>query len=84
MSVKLWIGNVPPEASDEDLVELVKRYCIREGKVVLRVDGDGTRPGRVLEFARMTPVELEEIVGRIDGLSWRNRSLLAYPLLYAT
>ena len=41
MSDRLWIGNVPPEASDEELVELVKKYCGRASKVVERVDADG-------------------------------------------
>ena len=84
MSNRLWIGNVAPEASDEELVELVKRYCKREGKVVLRVDGDGTRPGRILEFADLAFGELDEIAERIEGLYWKARSLTVCQLLHAT
>ena|SRR5262245_42213655 len=81
MSERLWIGNVPPEASDEELVELVKKYCGRESKVVQRVDADGERPGRVLEFAELAFGELDEIAQRIGGLFWKQRVLTVYHLL---
>jgi len=81
MSERLWIGNVPPEASDEELVELVQRYSRRASKVVERVDADGATPGCVLEFAELAFGEIDEIVQRIAGLFWKQRRLSAYHLL---
>lgn len=78
MSDRLWIGNVPPEASDEELVELVKKYCGRASKVVERVCSDGARPACILEFAGLAFGELDEIVERIAGLFWKQRVLTAY------
>ncbi|HKC42637.1 MAG TPA: hypothetical protein VKC64_02335 [Burkholderiales bacterium] len=79
MSERLWIGNVPPEASDKELVDLVQRYCRRASKVVERADG--ARPGRVLEFAELSFGEIDQIVKRIAGLFWKERTLTAYHLL---
>ena len=81
MSERLWIGNVPPAASDEELVELVKKYCGRECKIVERVDDGGATPGRVLEFAGLALGELDAIAQRIAGLYWKERALTAYHLL---
>ena len=80
MSERLWIGNVPPAASDEELVELVKKYCGRECKIVERVDGDGATPGRVLEFAGLALGELDAIAQRIAGLYWKERALHAFRM----
>jgi len=81
MSERLWIGNVPPEATDEELVELVNKYCGRGCKVVERVDADGARPGRMVEFADLAFGELDEIAHRIAGLFWKQRVLTTYHLL---
>ena len=81
MNAKLWITNVPPEASDQELVDLVKKYCNRQSEVVFRVD-DSTRPGRMLELSGLAFGEIDEIVRRIDGLYWKKRSLLAYHPLH--
>ena len=43
MSDRLWIGNVPPDATDDEVAELAKKYCGLDCKVVQHVDGDGSR-----------------------------------------
>ena len=53
--MKLWIGNIAPETSDDEIRALVKKYapdleCVR----IHRIDGDGSRPAASLEFA-VTP-----------------------------
>jgi hypothetical protein len=70
-----------PEASDQELVDLVKKYCNRQSEVVFRVD-DSIRPGRMLELSGLAFGEIDEIVRRIDGLYWKERSLLAYHPLH--
>jgi len=83
MSERLWVGNVPPGASDEELVELVKKYCGRESKVVQRVDADGGRPGCTLEFSGLAFGELDEIAQRIAGLYWKERTLTVGQWLHS-
>jgi hypothetical protein len=78
MNAHLWISNVAPEASDDELVALVKKYCNRESEVVLRAEGDGTRPARMLEVSDLAFGDVEVMVRRINGLYWKNRMLLAY------
>ena len=81
MSERLWIGNVLPEASDEELVGLVKKYCGRESRVVERVHADNSKPGRDLEFAGLPLGELDGIAQRIAGLYWKGCALTVYHLL---
>ena len=55
-SMKLWIGNIAPGTSDDEIRAFVKKYvpdleCVS----IERVDGDGSRPAAMLEFAG--PVE---------------------------
>jgi hypothetical protein len=82
MSQRLLITNVAPEASDEELTRMVKKYCAHECKVVLHVD-DGDRPARMLQFTDLLPMgALEEAASRIAGLHWKGRTLSVYRPLY--
>jgi RNA recognition motif-containing protein len=78
MSEKIWVGNVPPEATDEELVELAKKYSELECKVVQRIDGDGTRPARVLEFVGAPLGAVDTLALRLAGLYWKERELHAF------
>jgi hypothetical protein len=52
--MKLWIGNIAPETPDEEIRELVRKYAPDlECTQIQRVDGDGSRPAAVLEFAAL-------------------------------
>ena len=47
--MKLWIGNIAPGTSDEEVRELVKKYAPSlECSAIQRVDGDGSRPAAML------------------------------------
>jgi RNA recognition motif-containing protein len=80
MSERLWIGNVPPEATDEELVELVKKYSHLEGKVVQHIEGDGSRPVRVLEFAGAPLGAVDTLALRLAGMYWKERQLHAFRM----
>jgi hypothetical protein len=80
MSERLWIGNVPPDATDDEVAELAKKYCGLDCKVVQHVDGDGTRPARVLEFAGAPLGKVDELALRLAGMYWKERELHAFRM----
>jgi RNA recognition motif-containing protein len=70
--MKLWIGNIAPGTSDDEIRELVKKYAPNvECGSIERVDGDGSRPAAMIEFGG--PVET--IVSRLHGMYWKERKL---------
>jgi RNA recognition motif-containing protein len=80
MAERLWIGNVPPDATDDELAELAKKYSGLECKVVQHVDGDGTRPARVLEFPGAALGKVDELALRLAGMYWKERQLHAFRM----
>lgn len=74
---KLWIANVPPGTTDEELVELVKKYSGLDGQVVEHVPGDGSRPAVVVQFAGAPVGAVSQLALRLQGLYWKDRALHA-------
>ena len=72
--MNIWVGNIAPEASDEELRELVKKYSGLEVTSLNRVTGDGTRPAAVVSVPA-TDADAYRIVQRLNGLFWKGRSL---------
>jgi hypothetical protein len=80
--MKLWIGNMAPGTTDEEIRALVKKYapdleCTR----VARVEGDGSRPGASLEFADTPFGALEKVSMRLNGMHWKGRPLVVQTLI---
>ncbi|APV50152.1 hypothetical protein BWI17_10935 [Betaproteobacteria bacterium GR16-43] len=75
--MKLWLANLDPGTTDDELRDLVLRYTKLEVSRVTRVPGDGTRPGAMLEFDGGSPAAMVEAQRRLNGLYWKNRSLIA-------
>jgi hypothetical protein len=91
----LWISNLAPETSDDELVALVTKYaphldCVK----VQRVQGDGSHPGALLGFkyrsldpasgteavrALLEPVK--DLSRRLDGLYWKGHALSSSTLV---
>ena len=76
-SMKLWIGNITPGTSDDEIRAFVKKYvpdleCVS----IERVDGDGSRPAATLEVAG--PVDAA--VTRLNGMFWKERKLVVQAL----
>jgi len=75
--MKLWIGNIEPGTTDDELREFVKKYAPDlEIKTILRVEGDGSRPAASIEFVDTPYGSVEKISMRLNGMFWKNRQLL--------
>jgi hypothetical protein len=80
--MKLWIGNIEPGTSDEEIRELVRKYASDlECTSLQRVEGDGSRPAAVLEFANPPLGALEKVSMRLNGMFWKERPLVVQTLI---
>jgi hypothetical protein len=80
--MKLWIGNIAPGTPDEEVRELVKKYApALECTSIQRVEGDGSRPAAVLEFANPPLGALEGVSMRLNGMYWKERSLVVQTII---
>jgi len=79
--VKLWIGNIAPGTTDDELREFVKKYAPDlEIKTIQRVEGDGSRPAASIEFVDTPYGSVEKISMRLNGMYWKERQLLVQTL----
>ena len=79
--MKLWIGNIAPDTPDEEIRALVKKYAPDlECTKLQRVDGDGSRPAAMLEFADAPIGALEKVSMRLNRMYWKKRELLVQTL----
>ena len=81
INTRLWIGNIEPGTTDEEIREFVKKYapgleCVK----IQRVDGDGSRPAATLEFADTPYGSVEKISMRLHGMYWKGRELFVQTL----
>ena len=80
--MKLWIGNIAPGTPDEEVRGLVKKYAPDlECTGIQRVEGDGSRPAAVLEFANPALGALEGVSMRLNGMYWKERSLVVQTII---
>jgi RNA recognition motif-containing protein len=80
--MKLWIGNIAPDTPDDEIREFVRKYSPDlECTQIQRVEGDGSRPAAVLEFANAPLGSLEGISMRLNGMYWKERSLVVQTLI---
>ena len=74
---KLWIGNMAPDTSDEEIRAFVTKYApTLEIKAIQRVEGDGTRPGASIEFVDTPYGSVEKISMRLHGMYWKGHELV--------
>jgi hypothetical protein len=79
--VKLWIGNIAPDTSDDEIRQFVKKYAPDlDCKAIERVDGDGSRPAAMLDFADAPFGSVEKISTRLNGMYWKGRGLLVQTM----
>ena len=73
---RLWLANIAPGTSDDEIRELVGRYAPGvECTEVKRVEGEGTSPGAILSFSGKEIDTLGKLKLRLDGLYWKGRAL---------
>jgi hypothetical protein len=79
--MKLWIGNMAPDTTDEEICAFVTKYApTLEIKSIQRVDGDGTRPGASIEFVDTPYGSVEKISLRLHGMHWKGKELFVQTL----
>jgi hypothetical protein len=75
--MKLWIGNIAPGTSDDELKSLVKKYAPElTCDNITRVEGTGSRPGASLELSGGGPGALDKVSQRLNGMYWKERTLV--------
>jgi hypothetical protein len=73
---RLWMSNVPPEAGDDEIAALAKKFAPQlECLIVQREPGDGTRPVAFLTFKGGSLGDVERLADRLNGMFWRGRTL---------
>ena len=77
--MKLWIGNIAPGTSDDELREFLAKYGVTTVASVEQVPGDGSRPAAVLEVAS-TPEALMKVTERLNGMHWKGRTLVVQAI----
>lgn len=73
--MRLWIGNLDPQTTDDELREFVGKYTKLEVTGLVRHPGDGSRPAVMLELAGGDIVALDAAQRRLHGMYWKNRQL---------
>lgn len=81
INMKLWIGNIAPGTTDDEIREFVKKYAPDlECTKIQRIEGDGSRPAATLEFADTPYGSVEKISMRLHGMYWKERELFVQTL----
>jgi hypothetical protein len=73
--MNLWIGNIAPEVTDEDLKAFVAKYGCPAPTRIERVPGDGSRPAAVLFFDDAPDQAVSQAQLRLHGMYWKGRQL---------
>jgi hypothetical protein len=76
---RLWIANIEPGTSDDELKALVLKYTQDpiECTTIQRVEGDGSRPGALMTFTGKKFDTLGKLALRLNGMYWKGRRLVA-------
>lgn len=80
--MKLWIGNVSADVTSDELAALIHKYGGPGFDAMLKVPGDGSRPGVLLTFDGAGPVALHQLADRLNGVYWKNRGLAVQVMLH--
>jgi len=78
--MKLWLGNIAPDTTDEEIKELVNKYAPGLTWAGIQRVESGSRPGAVLEFSGGQTGALEKVSQRLNGMYWKERSLVCEPI----
>jgi hypothetical protein len=75
---RLWIANIAPGTTDDEIKALVARYASdpMECTGIQRVEGDGSRPGALMSFTGKKFDTLGKLALRLNGMYWKGRPLV--------
>ena len=71
----LWIGNIAPGTSDDELKALLVKYGFPAWDGIQHVPGDGSRPAVMITFDTTDAIALQKLQPRVDNLFWKDRRL---------
>ena len=72
---QLWIGNIPPGTTDDELKALLTKYGFPACDEIEHVPGDGSRPAVMVWFRSADARQLEQLQPRVNNLFWKDRRL---------
>jgi len=79
---KLWIANIAPGTTDDEIKDLVKKYAPDiECTEIQRVEGTGTRPAALMSFTNKKFDSLGKLALRLNGMYWKERALTCSTML---
>ncbi len=79
---RLWIGNIAPGTTDDELKALVKKYAPDlECTVIQREDGSGSRPAALMTFTNRKFDSLGKLSLRLNGMYWKERALTCSTMI---
>jgi len=73
--MNLWIGNIEPAVTDEDLKAFVAKYGCPAPDRIERVPGDGSRPAALLVFDHAPDKAIYDAQLRLHDMYWKGRRL---------
>ena len=74
--MRLWIGNMAPGTTDDELKAFAKKYAPDlECEEVERIEGTGSHPAAILRFSGGTVKALGDLAVRLNGMYWKGRTL---------
>ena len=79
--MNLWIGNIAPEVTDDDVTAFVTKYGCPAPSRIERVAGDGSRPAAVLFFGPEHTSAVHNAQLRLHGMYWQGRQLFVQTTL---
>ena len=79
--IRVALGNLPPEITEEDLQEDLKHLGY-DLSIHLQRSGSNNRVTAVLMFEGMTRTTAEKLADQLDGMPYRDRTLRAYVPLF--
>jgi hypothetical protein len=81
--MKLWLGNVAPDTTDDEIRDLVNNYSPGlEVKNIDRIEGDGSRPAVAVEFVDAPFGAAEKTAMRLHRMQWKGRELFAQTMRF--
>lgn len=81
--MKLWISNLPPNKSDEDIRAFVRKYTEVEVDAMTRIDGDGSRSGVLIEIGGATQLMLSAMQTRLNQMYWDQHEITVHIMSFS-
>jgi cold-inducible RNA-binding protein len=75
MNTKLYVGNLPFKATEEEVTELFSA-CGPVSRVEIVMDRESGRPRGFAFVTMATPEGAQKAVGTLSGQSWQGRDLI--------